>query len=257
VSEVFGAVYAHAYDLLYGDKDYAAECKSLVSIFDNYGAGQIRTILDLGCGTGNHAIPLAQQGYQVVGVDRSGEMLAHAQDKATLMPEKGRLALLQGDIRDFHLQQRFDAVLMMFAVLGYQIENADVLAALRTAHRHLRAGGLLIFDVWYGPAVLHVRPSQRLKVIPTADGQILRATWAELDITKHLCTVHYKLWQLAGERLVAESEENHIMRYFFPQELVLFLECAGFTLVRVGAFPALCHPADERTWNVLVAAQPI
>jgi hypothetical protein len=51
---------------------------------------------------------------------------------------------------------------MMFAVLGYQGENDDVLAALKTAHRHARPGGLFLFDVWYGPAVLHERPSQRV-----------------------------------------------------------------------------------------------
>ena len=65
---------------------------------------------------------------------------------------------------------KFDAALMMFAVLGYQVENDDVLAALRTARRHLEPGGLFIFDVWYGPAVLHQRPSERVKIIPGRDG---------------------------------------------------------------------------------------
>ena len=53
---------------------------------------------------------------------------------------------------------------MMFAVLGYQHTNADVLDALATARAHLDVGGLFAFDVWYGPAVLSERPSERVKV---------------------------------------------------------------------------------------------
>src|SRR5262249_50342723 len=157
-SNVFGSVYAASYDVLYRDKDYLAECALLGRVFQKYGEGSIKSILDLGCGTGNHSIPLAQQGYEVVGVDRSADMIALARNKATQGRIEKSVLFHQGDLRSTDLGRRFDAVLMMFAVLGYQRENADVLAALATAHRHLRKGGLLVFDIWYGPAVLHERP---------------------------------------------------------------------------------------------------
>ena len=84
MSEVFGSVYADAYDLFYRDKDYAAESDLIECIFQTYGDGAIRSILDLvGCGTGNHAIPLAQRGYEVVGIDRSENMLDQARREAT------------------------------------------------------------------------------------------------------------------------------------------------------------------------------
>ena len=257
MSDVFGSIYADAYDLLYHDKDYAAECDVIERILETYGDGPIRSVLDLGCGTGNHAIPLAQRGYEVVGVDRSESILAHAQRKAASLPEGNGVAFHQGDIRSVDLQRRFDAALMMFAVLSYQLGNADVLSALRTAHQHLRSGGLLIFDVWYGPAVLHQRPSQRIKVIPTPEGKILRASSGELDIRRHLCMVHFHMWQLEGERLVAETEEAHPMRYFFPRELELFLDVSGFHLLRLGAFPDFDHDPDETTWNVMAVGQAV
>ena len=147
MSHVFASVYADAYDVLYRDKDYAAECDLIKHLFQTYGDGAIREILDLGCGTGSHALPLSRQGYGVVGVDRSADMLTHAQRKAVNSQSNGRAVFRQGDIRSIDLERHFDAVLMMFAVLGYQLENSDVLSALRTARRHLRPGGLLIFDV--------------------------------------------------------------------------------------------------------------
>ena len=251
MSDVFGSIYADAYDLFYRDKDYAAECDLIERLFQTYGDGSIRSVLDSGCGTGNHAIPLAQRGYKVVGVDRSESMLAHARRKAACFSGSSGVTFHQEDIRSVDLQQHFDAALMMFAVLGYQLENGDVLSALRAARRHLCPGGLFIFDVWYGPAVLHQRPSQRVRVIPTPEGKILRVASGELDICHHLCTVHYHVWRLEGERLVAETEESHTIRYFFPRELDLFLECSGFAPMRLGPFPEFDQDPDETTWNVL------
>jgi SAM-dependent methyltransferase len=140
MNEVFGSDYADAYDILYRDKDYAAECDLIERLFQTYGDGSIASVLDLGCGTGNHSLPLAQRGYEVVGVDRSASMLALARGKAAKSDHNNdrREAFYQGDIRNFDLQRLFDAVLIMLAVLGYQLENSNVLSALKTARRHLR-----------------------------------------------------------------------------------------------------------------------
>lgn len=257
MSKVFGPSYADAYDLLYRDKDYAAECDLIERIFEIYGDGSIRSVLDLGCGTGNHALPLAQRRYEVVGVDRSESMLAHARAKADSLSGSSSVAFHQGDLRSVDLKRHFDAALMMFAVLGYQLGNADVLCALRNARQHLHPGGLFIFDVWYGPAVLHLRPCQRAKVIATPEGQILRVASGELDIRRHVCTVHFHVWRLQGDQLVGETEESHSVRYFFPLELEFFLERAGFATIRLGAFPEFDRDPDETTWNVLGVARTV
>jgi SAM-dependent methyltransferase len=257
MSEVFGHEYGGAYDDLYQDKDYGEECRLIIRLLQTYGDGPVRNILDLGCGTGNHAFPLAQQGYQIVGVDRSRAMLDTALRKTTSQQIEGAVGFHEGDIRSFRIQQSFDATLMMFAVLGYQLENNDVLAALRNARTHLRDGGLFIFDAWYGPAVLRQGPNDRVKSIPTEKGQIIRLASGRLNVQQHLCTVRYHLWRLEQDRLAAETEESHRMRYFFPLELNLFLESCGFSPIRLGAFPEFDHDPDEMTWNVLGVARAI
>ncbi|MGE5305788.1 MAG: class I SAM-dependent DNA methyltransferase [Alphaproteobacteria bacterium] len=255
MSEVFGFKYADAYDFLYKDKDYLAECRLIDRLFQKYANGNVRKILDLGCGTGNHALALAEQGYEVVGVDLAAGMLEAARRKAANQQIDGRATFYEGDLRNVDLDQSFDAALMMFAVLGYQLTNSDVLAALRTTREHVRPGGLLIFDVWYGPAVLRQGPSERVKFIPTENGQILRVASGELEIDRHLCKVSYRLWRIEGERLAGQTEETHWMRYFFPLELNLFLECSGFTPVRLGVFPEFDQEPDITTWNVLGIAR--
>lgn len=253
---VFDSTYASAYDLFYQDKDYAAECDLIEEAFRRFGSGEVRRVLDLGCGTGNHAVPLAERGYRVTGVDRSPDMLARARAKAEangLGAEK--VAFEQGDITRPNVAGPFDAALMLFAVLGYQPTNADVLSALAAARAALRPGGLFLYDVWYGPAVLRERPSDRFRVFETPEGQVLRAASGDLDVHRHLVTVRLRLWRIEHGRLVAQSEEHHPMRYFFPLELDLFLQQSGFEPLTLAEFPHLDRPPGESSWNVFGVAR--
>lgn len=253
-SPVFGDVYAGVYDSLYQDKDYEAECDLLETAFRRFSLEPIQRVLDLGCGTGNHTIRLAQRGYVVTGVDRSSEMLASARSKAA---PGLQVDFVEADLRSFRTDQTFDAALMMFAVLGYQVENADVLAALQTARLALKPGGLLVLDAWYGPAVLVMRPSDRIKVIPIQGGKILRVASGELDTRHQTCTVRYQLWRLEDRVLTGETHEEHTMRYFFARELEFFFQQAGFHLDSLTAFPDLDRQPDETTWNALAVGRAV
>lgn len=253
MSSTFGASYSAAYDSLYRDKDYEGECALIRRILDKYCEQPITRILDLGCGSGNHLVPLARSGFRVTGVDRSGAMVAEARRK--LESEALYASLECADIRTWQAGQTFDAGLMMFAVLGYQLGNEDVLAALATARKHLKPGGLLLFDVWYGPAVLTQKPDEREKVVEAPDGTITRSAKGVLDTARHLCHVEFRIRHEHPGRPVEEFEETHDVRYFFPLELELFLEVSGFRLLRLGAFPEFEQDPSSSTWNVLAVAQ--
>jgi SAM-dependent methyltransferase len=255
MSQVFGHVYAPAYDILYRDKDYDGEVRLLDKIFRRYAPGEVRTVLDLGCGTGNHALRLMASGYGVVGVDRSAEMLAIARKKAQERAQT--LRLHQADLRDLNLGELFDAALMMFAVLGYQIEDGDVRKAFDAARRHLRPGGLLAFDFWHGPAVVKLGTEERVRTIEAGDHRWVRASSGKLDHARHLCDVTFHLKHLEGSRTIEEITECHRMRYFFPEELGARLSASGFQLLRLGAFPEIDREPDESTWNVMGIAAAI
>ncbi len=252
-NQVFGRVYSEAYDLFYQDKDYEAECDVIEEMFQRHAGGRVGAILDLGCGTGNHAIPLAHRGYQVTGVDRSSEMLKHAKTKVQRQHTEPKKApqFLKGDVRCLELAQSFDAVIMMFAVLGYQLTNPDLFSTLETVRQLLKPGGLFIFDVWYGPAVLAIRPGDKIKEIPTSDGKVIRMASGTLDVRRHLCQVDYRLLEISGDRVEKDSTERHNMRYFFPMELDMALSFNKLKLQSLTAFPNLEQAADETTWNAL------
>lgn len=257
MSKIFGGIYSDVYDLIYQDKNYEGECDLLESIFKKYSKKPIKNVLDLGCGTGNHAIPLVKRGYQVTGIDISESMLEHARIKIGNIKEKKLLKLIQGDVRSFKIDREFDAAIMMFAVLGYQLENNDVSTALKCVRKHLKKDGLFIFDVWYGPAVLHEKPSQRIKIFSTPKGRVLRTASGELDIMKHLCTVHYLVWEIEKNKIVREIEEHHTMRFFYIRELEFFLQTSGLQILQWGAFPKISSLPSESTWNITGVAKAV
>lgn len=248
MSGTFGSDYSHAYDSLYRDKDYEAECDLLERLFEGRG---VRSVVDLGCGTGGHALVLSKRGYDVTGIDRSEAMLEQAREKAVRAGVEVDFQL--GDIRSIDVGKEVDAAIAMFAVLGYQLTNEDVLSTLRAARSAMRPGGVLVFDVWYGPTVLAERPSQRVSVVEDDGKKLIKASSGVLRVPEHICDVTMRVWGCdAGD--MAETIEHHSVRFFFPMELRLFLQDAGFELERLGSFPEFDRDPDLYSWNVIAVA---
>ena len=105
---VFGN-YAHFYNLLYRDRDYAAEAKFVEQLLEKY-APDARSLLELGCATEKHAALLASK-YQVCGLDLSPDMLEQAKQRQLNLPptQAFKIQFLQGDIRSVRLEHKFDA----------------------------------------------------------------------------------------------------------------------------------------------------
>jgi SAM-dependent methyltransferase len=252
---VFNAEYAEQYDRLYAAKDYQQECALVESAFAKYAGSRPRTLLDVGCGTGGHAIELARRGFRVTGVDLSAHMLKQAGAKAAGLAADARPRWLQGDARDFDAQGTFDAAIMMFAVIGYLTGNQDVLQGLRNIRRHLPSGALFVCDFWYGPTVLSNRPTDRVRVLDTERGEVIRTTQTQLDVPAHTADVKFMLWALEEGKVAARTVETHRLRYFFPQEFALLLSQSGFTQLSISAFPTLDAPPDTETFNAFVVAR--
>lgn len=255
--KVFDGVYAGGYDLLYKDKSYSAECDLVEQAFARFGSGQLTQLLDIGCGTGGHAIELAARGYSVQGIDLSPHMIEIARNKAIGATNASKIAWSVADARDFELKEKFDGAIMMFAVLGYLNANQDVLAALTNIRRHLKIGAVFACDFWYGPAVLIQKPGDRVRVVTTPRGKLIRSTHTKLDVNASIAEVNFDIFDIAEGKLISETNEMHKMRYFFANELGLLLERSGFALQQLSAFPDIDAPLSSETWNAFAVATAI
>lgn len=250
---VFGQ-YARYYDLLYGDKDYAAETRYVAELITRH-CPNASTVLDLGCGTGKHAVELAKLGFSVHGVDISEPMLKLARQRSAgsgIATE--RIAWSLGDVRSFRVPRQFDIVLAMFHVASYQATAEDLSRLFETAHAHLRPGGVFAFDFWYGPAVVAMRPSERVKRVENDEYRLMRLAQPEVDANAGYVDVHYTL--VARDKTRGETEvveETHRMRYLFIPETERLLTKAGFFVAQFGEWLSAAEPSAS-TWSVVAVA---
>jgi SAM-dependent methyltransferase len=113
-------------------------------IEDSLGVERGGAVLDLGCGTGRHAVELARRGYEAVGCDLSLSMLARAGEEA--QEREAKLNFVQGDMREMAFEEQFDGVYCWNTSFGYFEEDKNAQVVDRV-HRALKAGGLFLLDV--------------------------------------------------------------------------------------------------------------
>jgi SAM-dependent methyltransferase len=247
---VFGN-YARYYDLLYRDKDYVGEAQFIDRLIQAH-APNAQTILELGCGTGTHAILLAKAGYQLHGVDVSPEMLEKAELRLAELPTElaAKLKFSAGDVRTVRVEGTFDVVISLFHVVSYQTTNADLQAAFATAKQHLKPGGIFIFDIWYGPTVLTDRPTMRVKRLEDDRIQVTRIAEPKIYPNENWVDVNYQVFiRDKASNAVEEVNETHRMRYLFTPEIELFLQEQGMQLLTAREWMS-DREASFDTWGV-------
>jgi SAM-dependent methyltransferase len=248
--------YARYYDLIYEDKDYIGESQFIHNLIQSNAKSTIK-ILELGCGTGSHAILLAEKGYQVHGVDISPEMLQYAATRCAQLPKElaARLQFDQGDIRQFRLSEKFDVVLSLFHVISYQTTNEDLLAAFETAIIHLKPGGIFIFDVWYGPAVLTDRPTTRVKRLEDEHIAVTRIAEPLMYPNENRVDVNYHIFiRDKHNTSIDELKETHQMRYIFKSEIDLLAQQLGLKVIECKEWMSDRDPGFD-TWGVYFIIQ--
>ena len=239
--------YAKYYDFIYQDKDYDREFNFIEEIFK--ATKKPKSILEIGCGTGNYTKILLERGYEVTAIDISGEMLEIAREKCSTK-------FLVGDIRTIKIDDKFDCCLAMFAVMGYITKNRDIIKALINIREHLKPNGIFIFDVWNGLTVMRTLPEQRIKKVEDNKVKIIRYAIPNLIAFEHICEVNYKLLILnKKENAYREINEKHTVRYYFPQEIIYYLEESGFEVINIYPFLNLNGKVDENVWNMCVVAK--
>lgn len=129
------------YHILYQHRDDKEASAFIDRLLDHLQPKPDAHMLDLACGNGRHAIHLAKQGYQVVGIDLSEENINEARRS-----EAENLSFFRHDIRQYFRVNFFDQVFNFFTSFGYFDREQDNIKALRAANWALKDGGTLVID---------------------------------------------------------------------------------------------------------------
>ena len=210
---------ADLYDLIYSTfKDYGAEARRLSEIIRGK-SPRAKTVLDVACGTGEHARLLREaHGFAVDGLDLEPAFVEISRRKN---PDG---TFHRADMRDFALRKRYDAVLCLFSSIGYVKTLENVEKTLANFRQHLNPDGVLIVEPWFTPEVFQ-------------DGRVDFNT-AETDELKvcrmSRCYVRDRLSVVEFGYVIGSAEgirferETHEAGLFTHEELRAAFERAGF-----------------------------
>lgn len=234
---------AELYDLIYsGFKDYPAEARELAALVRHAHPGA-RTVLDVACGTGEHARLLADEhGFAVDGLDLDPAFVEIARRK---LP---RGSVHQGDMTSFALPRRYDVVLCLFSSIGYVRTLETVRRTLERFRAHLADGGIVLVEPWFAPGVLepgrvHVHTAESPGV------SVARMSHIEVDDRLSRLRFEYLIGRPAGIEHVVELHE---LGLFTTGEMLDCFRGAGLHathdpkgLIGRGLFVARAASAEE------------
>lgn len=192
-------------------------------------------ILELCCGTGRLTLPIAEEGYNITGVDYTSSMLEQAKAKAS---EAGlEIDFIEADIKTLNLQEKFDLIFIPFNSIHHLYKNEDLFAALRNVRNHLKEDGLFLLDC-FNPNIQYIVEGEKEQHVvaeyTTNDGRevLIKQTMRYENATQiNRIEWHY---YINGK---FHSTQNLDMRLFFPQELDSYLEWARFSIIhKFGSF---------------------
>jgi SAM-dependent methyltransferase len=208
---------AELYDTIYSTfKDYPGEAAQIAELL-HWANPQCQTVLDVACGSGEHARLLAAKGFVVDGLDLDPAFIRIAQQKHPA----GQF--FTSDMGDFRLSQRYDAVLCLFSSIGYLQTLDRVRLALTCFREHLAPGGVIVIEPWFEPGVLD-RTRVATNTGETNGVRVSRVSRVEIDGRLSRLHFDYEITDGMGTRYASEVHE---LGLFTTVEMMRAFQDAG------------------------------
>ncbi len=246
------------YDLIYQFIDYEQECDVLEKIFAKFCQKRPKNILDIGCGTGSHALILSKRGYSVTGIDLSEVMIEKAKNKAEI--EKLATEFLVQDMRNINLSRKFDCAICMFGAFGYMTTPEDLASFLSGLKQCLNKNGLFIFEFW-SIGGLKSTPYQSWMKTRNEDLTLYRLSVSNFDPKTKTLKIEFEFLVIRERKLAETFTEMHKIRCYKLNEIQRYLESNQFKQISAygwdfGGKTGMKKPQKD-TFRVLAVARAL
>ncbi len=209
---------AELYDKIYFEfKDYKTEAQKISELLKGEHSAS-RTLLDVACGTGEHAKILRDQhGFKVDGIDLDDKLVSLAQRKNS----EGNFC--RADMVDFDLDKTYDVVMCLFSSIGYVKTLSRVTLALERFKAHTNDGGLILVEPWFAPEEL--TPGKiSINTAQTEELSIARMGYSQ--VRDRISTLHFE-YLIGTPGKVDHEIERHELGLFTVDEMRQCFKDAG------------------------------
>ncbi|KDQ71144.1 class I SAM-dependent methyltransferase [Streptomyces sp. NTK 937] len=176
--------------------------------------------LEFAIGTGRVALPLAERGVPVSGIELSKPMV----DQLRTQADEAAIPVVVGDMAAARVPGEFQLVYLVYNGISVLLTQAEQVACFRNAALHLAPGGRFVIELWV-PELRKLPPGQQGVVFGSAPGYIGLDTY---DVLRQQVVSHHFGFDAEGGREASLFRSPH--RYIWPAELDLMAELAGMTL---------------------------
>jgi ubiquinone/menaquinone biosynthesis C-methylase UbiE len=227
---------ARFYDKIWGRYDYDGDVKFLAGFFRKY---HCRSVIDIGCGTGNHALRLSKMGYQVTGVDVSPTMLKIAKTK----DKEAKIKFIRGDVKKLEKViskgQRFDAAICLGQVFSHLMTNKDIQAFLNRLHKILKKNGLFVFSARNAKKINeeYLNKLRLDHMVNEEKLQLLMLAYNIRDLQDPNIIVWNPIYLMKENNKVDLQIREHKLRWFEFSTLKKMITKNGFKIVTIYSGP--------------------
>ena len=174
--------------------------------------------LEFAIGTGRVAVPLAERGVRVTGIELSRPMVDQLRTRA----DEAKIPVVVGDMATATAPGEYTLVYLVYNTISNLLTQAEQVACFRNAARHLTRGGRFVIELWV-PELRKLPPGQEAVVWHSEPGYIGLDTYDVLH--QHVVSHHFRFDDSKQARLTRSPH-----RYIWPAELDLMAQLAGFEL---------------------------
>lgn len=212
----------------------------------------VKTVLDMTCGTGSQVFYLEKQGYKVTGSDFSPALLEMARERASA--EKKKITFIDGDMRTLKVGQ-FDAVITIFNAVGH-LTKSGFEKTMRNIHKNLKPGGIYVFDI------LNLRAMTDTTVIDLSwhvhakvhDTQIHTTQFSTIDRETGILTSHDHYMIQKNVEKPKAFKSKFSLQLYTAKELTAMLKKSGFEVLKQCDMNGLDF-VNDKSLSILTVAQ--
>ncbi|MBI1770620.1 MAG: methyltransferase domain-containing protein [Bacteroidetes bacterium] len=198
-------------------------------------ANHCTQVLEIGCGTGNLASMLIENGFQYTGLDLSDAMLAIARRNLPLGE------FVKGNMRDFNLLKKFEAAIITGRTLSYLVSNKDVYNSFVNFNKHLTGKGIICFDcINASKFIPSIKKDEKVIHRASFDGRtFVRESFWNINFNQSWSFDWLSIYfeDCDGE-LKKIGEDKSTIRAFVKEEIALFLNLTGFEVKEIRDRPS-------------------